>query len=207
MLTEAVAFLEETYGKAGAHGRRVGIEEVEGDEKGKEHEKRARNGKIKIKSGSQRRDDLPEANHAGAIGGITLLGWEILIISDGSSDQTERTALDFARSRRPDTAAAIRVVSLQQNRGKGGSVTHGMRHVRGEYVVFADADGASTFSDLPKLLLACQAVEDGQQKGVAVGSRAHLVGSEAVVTVGYFFLGWASFFSVFCCVFCMVLGS
>ncbi|KAF3359566.1 Nuclear protein SNF4 [Verticillium dahliae VDG1] len=34
----------------------------------------------------------------------------------------------------------------------GGAVTHGMRHARGEYVLFADADGASRFSDLGKLI-------------------------------------------------------
>ena len=56
-----------------------------------------------------------------------------------------------------------------------------MRHIRGEYVVFADADGASKFEDLGKLVEACKEVEDSDGRAVAVGSRAHLVGSEAVV--------------------------
>ncbi|KAI5281587.1 dolichyl-phosphate beta-glucosyltransferase [Ascosphaera acerosa] len=56
-----------------------------------------------------------------------------------------------------------------------------MRHIRGKYVVFADADGASDFGDLGKLVAACEAVTDSWGRGVAVGSRAHLVGSEAVV--------------------------
>lgn len=73
------------------------------------------------------------------------------------------------------------MVSLSPNRGKGGAVTHGMRHARGQYVVFADADGASDIADLGKLVSACQAAEDGRGRGVAVGSRAHLVGSDAVV--------------------------
>lgn len=73
------------------------------------------------------------------------------------------------------------MISLEQNRGKGGAVTHGMRHARGAYVIFADADGASKFSDLEKLLTACREIEDDGGRGVAVGSRAHLVGSEAVV--------------------------
>jgi dolichyl-phosphate beta-glucosyltransferase len=110
-------------------------------------------------------------------------GWEILLVSDGSTDRTVQTGLEFARAQKPETAAAIRVISLQENRGKGGAVTHGMRHVRGQYAIFADADGASKFSDLAKLVRACQRVEDGQGRGVAVGSRAHLVGSEAVVKV------------------------
>lgn len=129
-------------------------------------------------------------------------GWEILLIDDGSEDRTVEVAQNFTRTHllplhprrnsgpwtpgehtpavniQPDS---IRMVSLRPNRGKGGAVTHGMRHARGQYVIFADADGASDIQDLSKLLSACQAIEDAEGRGVAVGSRAHLVGSEAVV--------------------------
>ena len=107
-------------------------------------------------------------------------GWEVLIVSDGSTDRTVEIALNYARKLGQD-AHRIRVISLQRNRGKGGAVTHGMRHVRGRYAIFADADGASKFSDLSKLLESCQEIEDHHGRGVAVGSRAHLVGSEVVV--------------------------
>ncbi|RMJ23759.1 dolichyl-phosphate beta-glucosyltransferase [Aspergillus sp. HF37] len=128
-------------------------------------------------------------------------GWEIVIVSDGSTDRTEETAFTFARDHQlslhprgyagpwtPRThegvhipPGTIRVVTLAQNRGKGGAVTHGMRHVRGRYVVFADADGASKFDHLGKLVRACREIEDADGRGVVVGSRAHMVGSEAVV--------------------------
>lgn len=141
-------------------------------------------------------------------------GWEILIVSDGSTDKTVETALSFARhhqlSSQPPTTegpwttnnpakvrsrsapkietvptrippASIRVISLEQNRGKGGAVIHGMRHARGQYVVFADADGASRFSDLGKLVEGCERVQDAKGRAVSVGSRAHMVGTEAVV--------------------------
>jgi dolichyl-phosphate beta-glucosyltransferase len=85
---------------------------------------------------------------------------------------------------------SIRVVELAENRGKGGAVTHGMRHVRGEYVLFVDADGASKFEDLDALVRGCKQAEDWQGRAVAIGSRAHLVGSEAVVKVGYSTLMW-----------------
>lgn len=107
-------------------------------------------------------------------------GWEILIISDGSTDKTVEVGLRFA-SRMGKDSPLIRVISLGENRGKGGAVTHGMRHVRGKYAVFADADGASKFEDLGKLVRASEKIEDASGRGVAVGSRAHLVGSEAVV--------------------------
>lgn len=112
-----------------------------------------------------------------------LWGWEILIVSDGSTDKTVDTALQFARDLGGKSASCIRVISLHENRGKGGAVTHGMRHVRGQYAIFADADGASKFEDLGKLVRASQKIEDAEGRGVAVGSRAHLVGSEAVVKV------------------------
>lgn len=137
--------------------------------------------------------------------GSSEKGWEILIVSDGSTDRTEEVAFRFARDHQlslhpkgyagPWTPQAgegvhippgtIRFVNLTHNRGKGGAVTHGMRHVRGRYVVFADADGASRFDDLGKLVTACQEIEDGNGRGVAVGSRAHMVGSEAVVKVSF----------------------
>lgn len=108
-----------------------------------------------------------------------LSGYEILIVDDGSRDRTAQVALDFAREH--GLHDVLRVVTLERNRGKGGGVTHGLRHVRGEYALFADADGASKFSDLGKLVEGCEEVVDGSHRGVAIGSRGHLVGSEAVV--------------------------
>ncbi|KAI0843150.1 glycosyltransferase family 2 protein [Hypoxylon sp. FL0890] len=108
-----------------------------------------------------------------------LSGYEILIVNDGSTDRTVDVALEFSREH--GLHDILRVVTLEKNRGKGGGVTHGLRHVRGEYALFADADGASKFSDLEKLIEGCEEVVDGAHRGVAIGSRGHLVGSEAVV--------------------------
>jgi dolichyl-phosphate beta-glucosyltransferase len=116
------------------------------------------------------------AKHGKGIG-----GYEILIVNDGSKDKTVDICLDF--SKKNGLHDILRVCTLKENRGKGGAVTHGFRHVRGAYTVFADADGASRFKDLRKLVEGCKEVEDGSARGIAVGSRAHLVGSEAVVKV------------------------
>ncbi|KAF4828312.1 Dolichyl-phosphate beta-glucosyltransferase [Colletotrichum siamense] len=108
-----------------------------------------------------------------------LSGYEIIIVDDGSRDSTVDVCLEFAHNN--GLHDVLRVIKLERNRGKGGAVTHGFRHARGEYVLFADADGATKFSDLGRLIQGCEEVVDGSHRGVAIGSRAHLVGSEAVV--------------------------
>jgi dolichyl-phosphate beta-glucosyltransferase len=118
---------------------------------------------------------------AGKTRGGGMGGYEILIVNDGSTDRTVDIALAF--SKRHNLHDILRICTLQHNRGKGGAVTHGFRHVRGAYAIFADADGASKFEDLAKLVEGCEAVADESNRSIAVGSRAHLVGSEAVVKV------------------------
>jgi dolichyl-phosphate beta-glucosyltransferase len=76
---------------------------------------------------------------------------------------------------------SIRMITLETNRGKGGAVTQGMKHARGSYVLFADADGATKFTDLSNLVSAAQSNADSSGRCVAVGSRAHLVGTNATV--------------------------
>ncbi|MCJ1403508.1 dolichyl-phosphate beta-glucosyltransferase [Xylographa trunciseda] len=158
MLTEAVEYLEQEYGASPP--------------------RTSENGNVKA-----RLNGHTSATNGHAVQKLAKpnQGWEILIVSDGSTDKTIETALNFAKDLGTKSSALIRVVSLQENRGKGGAVTHGLRHVRGKYAVFADADGASRFTDLGKLVKACQEVEDSQGRGIAVGSRAHLVGSDEVV--------------------------
>ncbi|CAK4034060.1 glycosyltransferase family 2 [Lecanosticta acicola] len=166
MLEEAVEYLEEQYGHHGTAS------------------KSSSDGKLQA-SGKE---------------GDPHRGWEIILVSDGSTDKTVKVALNFARTHQLNKPAptckgpwgesqkptnilpgTIRVVQLEENRGKGGAVTHGMRHARGNYVVFADADGASKFSDLGKLVVACERAKDRLGRAVSVGSRAHMVGTEAVV--------------------------
>ncbi|KAL4933093.1 dolichyl-phosphate beta-glucosyltransferase [Aspergillus undulatus] len=187
MLEEAVNYLEKMYGTLGDSQFKKG--------NGNENEKLVRQRK-NAANGYANGSAIPNG-YAAAL----QKGWEIIIVSDGSTDETEEMAFSFARDHQlslhpkghagpwtPETQegvhippGTIRVVRLARNRGKGGAVTHGMRHVRGQYVIFADADGATNFADLGKLVTACREVEDKTGRGVAVGSRAHMVGSDAVV--------------------------
>lgn len=105
---------------------------------------------------------------------------EILIVDDGSSDGTADIALSLAQKYAPED---IRVISLERNLGKGGAVRHGMLHSRGRRLLMVDADGASRFEDLEMLWKEMDKAAPTDEPAVVVGSRAHLVNTEAVVKV------------------------
>jgi dolichyl-phosphate beta-glucosyltransferase len=106
--------------------------------------------------------------------------FEIIVVDDGSKDGTSECALDLAAT---TDAPEIRVLTFEKNRGKGGAVAQGMLHARGDYLLFADADGATRIDDLTDLLDRIKEIEkDGL--GIAIGSRSHLVSTDAVVKVG-----------------------
>ncbi|KAJ6488092.1 glycosyltransferase family 2 protein [Mycena vulgaris] len=104
--------------------------------------------------------------------------FEVLIVDDGSSDNTSAASLKLA-AKYPK--CDIRVVTLEKNLGKGGAVRHGMLFGGGERLLMVDADGASRFMDLDLLWDAMDKIAPDNGAGVVVGSRAHLVKTEAVV--------------------------
>lgn len=109
--------------------------------------------------------------------------FEILIVDDGSKDGTAVYAIELANELKLP-AHQLRVIKFEKNRGKGGAVTHGMQCARGSYIIFADADGASKFSDISKLLNEIKAIDNNRPTeipAVAIGSRAHMVNTDAVV--------------------------
>jgi dolichyl-phosphate beta-glucosyltransferase len=93
-------------------------------------------------------------------GGLAAI--EILVVDDGSTDDTAQIAQDWARD-----LAAVRLISNGENRGKGYSVRHGILEARGRIAIFTDADLSSPIEESEKLLTAIREGND-----IAIGSRA-----------------------------------
>lgn len=62
--------------------------------------------------------------------------FEIIIIDDGSIDETWRRAAEADRTR----GSSIRILRYERNMGKGYALACGTRHAAGQYIVFLDAD-------------------------------------------------------------------
>ncbi len=87
--------------------------------------------------------------------------YEVLVVSDGSTDLTERIVSAFAE-RHPQ----VRLYAYQPNRGKGHAVRYGMLRAQGDWILFSDADLATPIEELEKL---APYLEQGY--AIAIGSR------------------------------------
>ena len=81
---------------------------------------------------------------------------EVLVVDDGSTDGTDRTA----------AVAGARVLRLSTNAGKGAAVRLGLGEARGEVIVLIDGDGQDDPTEIPRLLEALRPDVD-----LVVGSR------------------------------------
>ncbi|MBI1848474.1 MAG: glycosyltransferase family 2 protein [Candidatus Rokubacteria bacterium] len=102
---------------------------------------------------------------------------EIIVVDDGSADDTAGAALAVAESH-----PAIRVLRREVNEGKGGAVRRGMLAARGACRLFTDADGSTPIAELkrlePHLLVGADVVIGSRglpDPAVAVVARPHRV--------------------------------
>jgi len=70
--------------------------------------------------------------------------WEIIVVDDGSADETRAIASDLA-AREP----RIRLIAASHS-GKGAAVRRGMLAARGRWCLFADADLSMDLNQLPR---------------------------------------------------------
>jgi glycosyltransferase involved in cell wall biosynthesis len=87
---------------------------------------------------------------------------EVIVVNDGSTDETADLVRDFARN-----APEVHLMENPSNRGKGYSVRNGLIHARGNIVMFTDADLSAPIDEADRLFAAIE--QDGAD--IAIGSR------------------------------------
>jgi dolichyl-phosphate beta-glucosyltransferase len=87
--------------------------------------------------------------------------YEILIVVDGSPDNTADIARNYALQ-----VSNVRVIENPQNHGKGFVVRQGLLEAQGTYRLFMDADGSTSITHLDAFL-----PESKQGYGLVMGSR------------------------------------
>jgi glycosyltransferase involved in cell wall biosynthesis len=91
---------------------------------------------------------IPAYNESASVGvlvaALQAIGpWlEILVVDDGSSDETAARA----------AAAGARVIRHPYNKGNGAAVKTGIRHAAGAFVLIMDADGQHQAADAARLV-------------------------------------------------------
>lgn len=97
--------------------------------------------------------------------------YEIIVVDDGSVDQTSDIVKKFEKIR-----SQVTFIRVPRNYGKGHAVRMGVLNAHGRKVLFADADGSTPISEIERLENAL-----AQGADVAIGSRA-LASQDTVVT-------------------------
>ena len=106
--------------------------------------------------------------------------WEVLVVDDGSSDETVRMTEEFTNSHR-----GFRVLK-ESHRGKGGTVIAGMLKAEGEIILFSDMDQSTPIDQIEKFLPKFK-----QGYDVVIGSRSGRPGQtyiRKIMAYGWMFL-------------------
>ncbi len=92
-------------------------------------------------------------NHSEHIG-------EVIVVDDGSSDATSSVASQAGMN-----ISGFRLIQHETNQGKGAAVQTGVMAAQGESIIFMDADGATSITELPNMIAALKHAD------IAVGNR------------------------------------
>lgn len=74
--------------------------------------------------------------------------WEIIIVNDGSKDNTANVALKIKAKYSPN----IKIVTHNPNRGYGAAFKSGLYNSKYKWIAFTDSDGQFDFSEIEKFI-------------------------------------------------------
>ena len=92
------------------------------------------------------------------------LNYEILVVDDGSEDDTRQKAVRYMEER---GNGCLKVIGYDVNRGKGNAIKTGFAHARGKFVVVVDSDLDVDPALIPRY------IEALKESDVAVASKWH----------------------------------
>jgi dolichyl-phosphate beta-glucosyltransferase len=72
--------------------------------------------------------------------------WEIIVVSDGSTDSTEGVVQEFCKS-----IKNLNLIKGETNQGKGWAVRQGMLQAKGKWRLFMDADNSANIDQFEKI--------------------------------------------------------
>ena len=87
---------------------------------------------------------------------------EIIVVDDGSTDQTFRMA----------SINGVKVIRHEQNMGYGAALKTGIRHAKNEIIVITDADGSYPIKNIPTILVNMEHAD--MVVGARVGKKARI---------------------------------
>lgn len=100
--------------------------------------------------------------------------YEVLVINDGSSDNTAKVVEEFARKNKE-----VKLVNHETNKGYGAALKSGFYSSKFKYITYMDADGQFDFSEINKL------IPELEGNDVVVGYRIKRADKKTRVIVGH----------------------
>jgi len=113
-------------------------------------------------------------------------GFEIIVINDGSQDDTAKVILEAQ-----EKIKSVKLIDYKQNKGKGYAIRQGVDISKGDIIIISDADLSTPIEEVEKLLVHYDNGHD-----IIIGSRA-LKDSDIVVRQPWWRESMGRIFNIF----------